>query len=127
MKKSREAFVGIDAAKTRNAVTLAESGRQGEMRYLGELDANPDGVAKLVRKLSDRYETLHFCCEAGPTGAGKDKSLGFADIGTLASSWRTERRVGAGRDPTAGTVVTERYHALGGDHLETLLVPGPRT
>ena len=70
MKRGREAFVGIDTAKARNAVTVAEGGRQGEMRYLGEFDANPDAVAKLVRKLADRYETLHFCYEAGPTGYG---------------------------------------------------------
>jgi transposase len=70
MKKGSEAFVGIDVAKARNAVTVAEGGRQGEMRYLGEFDATPDAVAKLVRKLADRYETLHFCYEAGPTGYG---------------------------------------------------------
>ena len=70
MKRGREAFVGIDAAKARNAVTVAEGGRQGEMRYLGEFDTSPDAVAKLVRKLADRYETLHFCYEAGPTGYG---------------------------------------------------------
>jgi transposase len=70
MKKGREAFVGIDTAKAKNAVTVAEGGRQGELRYLGEFDAAADGVAKLVRKLADRYETLHFCYEAGPTGYG---------------------------------------------------------
>lgn len=70
MKRGREAFVGIDTAKARNAVTVAEGGRQGEMRYLGEFDTSPDAVAKLVRKLADRYETLHFCYEAGPTGYG---------------------------------------------------------
>jgi hypothetical protein len=70
MKKGREAFIGIDTAKVRNAVTVAEGGREGELRYLGEFDAAPDAVAKLVRKLADRYETLHFCYEAGPTGYG---------------------------------------------------------
>jgi len=70
MKKGGEAFVGIDTAKARNAVTVAEGGRQGELRYLGEFDTAPDAVAKLVRKLSDRYRMLHFCYEAGPTGYG---------------------------------------------------------
>jgi transposase len=70
MKKHGEAFVGIDTAKTRNAVAIAEIGRQGEIRYLGEYDTTPDAVAKLVRKLADRYEVLHFCYEAGPTGYG---------------------------------------------------------
>ena len=109
MRKVGEAFVGIDTAKARNTVTIAESGRQGEMRYLGELDTNPDAVAKLVRRLSGRYEMLHFCVDGprvhrgGPvddpaeTGrSDKDKPSGFADVGTLAPCRRTHRRVGAG-------------------------------
>src|SRR6195952_5482089 len=70
MKKAGEIFVGIDTAKLRNAVALAEGNRDGEVRYLGEIDNTPDAVAKLIRKLSDRYETLHVCYEAGPTGYG---------------------------------------------------------
>src|ERR1700756_2845230 len=70
MKRGGEAFIGIDTAKARNAVAVAEAGRRGEIRYLGEFDTTPDAVAKLVRKLSDRYETVHFCYEAGPTGYG---------------------------------------------------------
>jgi transposase len=51
-------------------VAVAEGGRDGEIRYLGEFDNTPDGVLKLIRKLADRYETLHVCYEAGPTGYG---------------------------------------------------------
>src|ERR1700757_4721741 len=32
------AFVGIDTSKLRNAVAVAEEGRDGEVRYLGEID-----------------------------------------------------------------------------------------
>ena len=70
MRRCREVFVGIDTAKARNAVAIAEAGRQGEIRYLGEFDTQPDAVAKLVRRLADRHETVHFCYEAGPTGYG---------------------------------------------------------
>ena len=70
MRRCREVFVGIDTTKARNAIAIAEGGRQGEVRYLGEFDSTPDAVAKLVRKLGDRYATLHFCYEAGPTGYG---------------------------------------------------------
>jgi transposase len=70
MKKGDEVFVGIDTAKTHNAVAVAEAGRDGEVRYLGAFENTPDAVAKLVRKLADRYERLHFCYEAGPTGYG---------------------------------------------------------
>jgi len=34
MKRSGEVFVGIDTAKARNAVAVAEGGRRGEIRYL---------------------------------------------------------------------------------------------
>jgi len=70
MNKLSEAFVGIDTAKARNAIAVAEGGRGGEIRYLGELDNTPEAVIKLVRKLAARYEKLHFCYEAGPTGYG---------------------------------------------------------
>jgi hypothetical protein len=70
MKKGSEIFVGIDTAKAHNAVTVAEAGRDGEVRYLGTFDNTPDAVAKLVRKLSSRYEKLYFCYEAGSTGHG---------------------------------------------------------
>src|SRR6201992_2148342 len=70
MQKSQGAFVGIDTAKTHNAVAVAEVGRNGEVRYLGTFENTPDAVTKLIRKLADRYETLHFCYEAGPAGYG---------------------------------------------------------
>ena len=71
MKKGREAFVGIDTAKAKNAVTVAEGGRQRELRYLGEFDAAADGVAKLVRKLADHYENAALLLRgSGPTGCG---------------------------------------------------------
>jgi hypothetical protein len=70
MRRCREVFVGIDTAKAKNSVAIAEACRQGEVRYLSEFANTPDVVAKLVRKLADRYETLHLCYEAGPTGYG---------------------------------------------------------
>ena len=70
MKRIGEAFVGIDTAKRRNAVAIAELGRRGEIRYLGEFDTTAEAITRLVHKLADRYETVHFCYEAGPTGYG---------------------------------------------------------
>ncbi len=70
MKANVQIYVGIDTAKLKNAVAVAEGGRDGEVRYLGEFDNRPDAVAKLVRKLATRYETVHVCYEAGPTGYG---------------------------------------------------------
>ena len=33
MADYREAFVGIDVAKLRNAIAIADAGREGEVRY----------------------------------------------------------------------------------------------
>lgn len=70
MKKLGEAFIGIDAAKARNAVAVADEGRDGEIRYLGEFDASPESMRRMVQKLAAKFERLHFCYEAGPTGYG---------------------------------------------------------
>jgi transposase len=75
MKKGGEAFVGIDTAKARNAVAVAEAARDGEVRYLGEIDNTAEAAAKLVRTLSGRYAKLCFCYEAGPTGYGLYRHL----------------------------------------------------
>ena len=70
MVEYSEAFVGIDAAKSRNAIAIAEAGRAGEIRYLGEVDATPQSMRKVVARLAAKYQRLHFCYEAGPTGYG---------------------------------------------------------
>ena len=50
VEEYREVFVGMDVSKSRIAVALAEGGRVGEARFLGEVEAN-DAAAKLVRRL----------------------------------------------------------------------------
>src|SRR5512133_2039372 len=65
-----EAFVAFDTSKLRNAVAIAEAGRDGEVRFLGEIENSGTARAKLVRKLVAKYPRLTFCYEAGPTGYG---------------------------------------------------------
>jgi transposase len=67
---NNEAFIGIDTAKLRNAVAIAEASRRCEVRYLGEVDASEAATRKLVAKLAAKYKRLSFCYEAGPTGYG---------------------------------------------------------
>jgi transposase len=62
--------VAFDTSKLRNAVAIAEAGRTGEVRFLGEIDNTPAATAKLVAKLAGQYGRLSFCYEAGPTGYG---------------------------------------------------------
>jgi transposase len=79
MVHSSEAFVGIDTSKLRHAVAIADGGRTGDVRFLGEIENTAAATAKLVRKLAAKYERVTFCYEAGPTGYGlhrQIKSLG---------------------------------------------------
>ena len=75
MEDDSEIFVGFDVAKARHAVAVAEYGRQGEVRFLGEIDADPVSVRRLVARLEKRHARLHFCYEAGPTGYGLYRQL----------------------------------------------------
>src|SRR3989454_6766887 len=79
MSDHSEAFVAFDTSKLRNSVAIAEAGRAGEVRFLGEIENSAAATAKLVRKLAGKYQRLTFCYEAGPTGYGlyrQIKSLG---------------------------------------------------
>jgi hypothetical protein len=70
-----EAFIGIDTSKSRNAVAIAEAGRGGEMRFLGEFPTTEAATGKLIAKLASKYDKLAFCYEAGPTGLGGSRNL----------------------------------------------------
>jgi transposase len=70
MGEYSEVFVGFDSAKKKHAMAIADSGRDGEVRYIGEIDSSPATVSRVIGKLAGRYERLHFCYEAGPLGYG---------------------------------------------------------
>jgi transposase len=70
-----EAFVAFDTSKLRNAVAIAEGGRDGAVRFLGEIDNTSVAIGKLVRKLAAKYDRLTFCYEAGPTGYGVHRQI----------------------------------------------------
>jgi transposase len=65
-----EIFVGIDVAKSRNAIAIADGERGGEVRFLGEVDAAPEAMRRVVQRIAAKHERAHFCYEAGPTGYG---------------------------------------------------------
>ncbi len=75
MDERKEAFIGLDTAKAKHAVALAEGGRDGEVRYLGEIENTEAAVERLVRKLEHKYQLLHFCYEAGPGGYGLHRQI----------------------------------------------------
>jgi len=70
MSDHSEAFVAFDSSKLRNAVAIADGGRAGEVRFVGEIENTGTATAKLVRKLAAKHRRLTFCYEAGPTGYG---------------------------------------------------------
>lgn len=65
-----EAFIAFDVAKLKHAVAVAEGGRSGEVRFLGEIENRPKAIERTIRKLAGKYDCLHVCFEAGPTGYG---------------------------------------------------------
>ncbi len=75
MSKHSEAFVALDTSKLRNAVAIAEGGREGEVRFLGEIENSTAAITKLVRKLETKYKRITFCYEAGPTGYELQRQL----------------------------------------------------
>src|SRR5574341_108175 len=75
MGNHSEAFVAFDTSKLRNAVAIADVGRGGEIRFLGEIENTGAATARLVRKLAAKYERLTFCYEAGPTGYGLQRQI----------------------------------------------------
>jgi len=83
MGKHSEVFVAFDVAKKKHAVAIAEGGRTGEVRFLGDVENSSLPIERTIKRLADRYDRLHICFEAGPTGYGlyrQVKALGHACI-----------------------------------------------
>ena len=70
MGKYIEVFVAFDVAKKKHAVAIAEGGRTGEVRFLGDVENSPLPIERTIKRLAGRYNRLHICFEAGPTGYG---------------------------------------------------------
>lgn len=70
MADYKEAFVGIDVAKLRNAIAIADGGREGEVRFFGEVDASGVAMRRVIQRIAAKFDCVHFCYEAGPTGYG---------------------------------------------------------
>lgn len=70
MGEYSEAFVAFDVAKKKHAVAIAEGGRTGEIRLVGEVENSPAAIERTIKKLGKKYDRLHVCFEAGSTGYG---------------------------------------------------------
>ena len=68
-------FVGLDVHKATIAVSVAEGGRDGEVRHLGRVENRPEVVRRLVERLRRGGQELRVCYEAGPCGCGLHRQL----------------------------------------------------
>jgi hypothetical protein len=78
----REAFVGIDVAKLRNAIAIADAGREGEVRFFGEVDASATNMRRVLGRIANRFDRVHFCYEAG-LRVSRDREQGFRSLAAL--------------------------------------------
>ena len=62
-------------SKDRHAIAVADGGRDGEVRYFGEIGSDGGSVRRFVRKLERPGVALRFCYEAGPTGYGLQRLI----------------------------------------------------
>ena len=118
-------FVDLDASKMKIAVALAEDGRQGEVRFLGDIENTPEAIKRLVNKLIGKYQQLLFCYEAGPTGYGVHRqitALGH-DCCVIAPSLIPKRPGEHVKTNRRDAVTLARLHRAG--ELTTIWVPDP--
>ena len=88
MGEDSEAYVAFDTAKLKHAVAIAETGRDGEIRFVGEIENRASTIERLIKKLARRYRKLQVCLEAGPTGYGlyrQMQALGYECLVSMSS------------------------------------------
>ena len=71
----RSMFVGMDVHKDSIDVSLAEEGRNGEVRHYGVVAGDLEALAKVVRVVRAPDRRLRFVYEAGPCGFGIHRYL----------------------------------------------------
>ena len=67
-------FVGMDVHKETISISVAEDGRNGPVRFLGDIPNQPDEIAKMAKRLAKQGE-LDFCYEASCCGYNIHRQL----------------------------------------------------
>ena len=71
----RSMFVGMDVHKESIDISLADEGRDGEVRHYGVIAGDLEALAKVVRAVRAPGRRLRFVYEAGPCGFGIHRYL----------------------------------------------------
>ena len=125
MQQDSRVFVGLDTSKMTISVAVADEGRHGEVRFLGDIDNTPEAVRRLVTKLAGKYRRPVFCYEAGPTGYGVHRqitALGH-DCAVIAPSLIPKRPGERVKTNRRDAVTLARLHRAG--ELTRIWVPDP--
>src|SRR5215475_12747986 len=102
-----EAFVGIDTSKLRNAIAIADGGRGGEVRFLGEFLSTEAAIRKLVAKLAAKHCHLTFSVFASWNASRPEKQ----PPGLAPPPQR--RRIDGGRQPILQRLSRDHLAARG--------------
>ena len=70
MEHCSEIFVGIDVAKARNAIAVADGERGGEVRFVGEVDAAEESMRRVVKRSRRRASGSISATRPGPRDTG---------------------------------------------------------
>jgi transposase len=125
MQQDSAVFVGLDTSKKTTSVAVAEDGRQGEVRFVGDIENTPEAVRRLVTKLAGKHRRLAFCYEAGPTGYGLYRqitALGH-ECAVIAPSLIPKRPGERVKTNRRDAVTLARLHRAG--ELTRIWVPDP--
>jgi len=65
MGEDSEVYVAFDTAKLKHAVAVAEGGRGGEIRFVGEIENRPGTIERLIKKLARRTGSCRCASRRG--------------------------------------------------------------
>ena len=119
MGEYSEAFVAFDVAKIKHAVAVAEGGRTGEVRFLGEIENREGPIERTVKKLAGRHGRLHFCFEAGPTGYGRGTDQQISEEARRLTPPVTHALVRAHPETGERSLYLDRTTTVGIDYMDT--------
>ena len=88
MQQNSEVYVGLDTSKLKISVAMAEAGRDGEVRFFGDIDGTPEAVDALSQSsLSDTPE-WSFATKPGQPGMGY---TGKSRLSAMNARWLLRR------------------------------------